>query len=124
MKQTTKTLPEITITPQRKSAILQYLAITGHWQKLLYTNKGAPYLTLTDSDTELRRIEQTGAMCYDDGTLTLRTSLQCSAYGKPLFFQSAKIDTGFGTQKINAYDLRKYLTRQKSFEGTLFEGVA
>lgn len=120
----TKKIPNLIITPQRKSAILQYLAITGHWQKLLYTNKGAPYLTLTDSEIELRRIEDTATMSHDDGTLMLRTSLQCSAYGKPLFFQSAEIDTGFGIQKINAYDLRKYLTRQKSFEDTLFEGVA
>ena len=120
----TKKIPDLIITSERKSAIMQYLAITEHWQKLLYTNKGATYLTLSDDESELRRIESTADMRYNDGTLSLRTSLQCSPYGKPMFFQSAEIDTGFGIQKINAYDLRKYLTRQKSFEGTLFEGVA
>lgn len=124
MKRTTKTLPEMTITPERKSAIMDYLAITGHWQKLLYTSKGTPYMTLTDDEKELKKIEESGTMNFNDGVLMLSTSLQCFAYARPLFFQHAEIDTGFGKQKINAHDLRKYLTRQKSLEGSLFEGIA
>lgn len=124
MKRSTKTLPEITITPERKSAILQYLAIVPHWQAKLYTSKGTPFHTLTDDENELRKIEQSGTMNFNDGVLILSTSMQCFAFAKPLFFYNAVIDTGYGHIKITAHDLRKYLTRQKSYEGSLFEGAA
>lgn len=81
-------------------------------------------ITPTDDEKQLKKIEESGSMNFNDGVLMLSTSLQCFAFAKPLFFQHAEIDTGFGRQKINAIDLRKYLTRQKSFEGSLFEGVA
>lgn len=98
------------VEPARQAAIIKYLAIYNEWMAKIYTTKGLPHMATTEDVNELGRIESTGTMMYNDGTLQLMTSLRCAPYTRTKFYYWAYTDHGYGIEKLSVPQLKKMLS--------------